>query len=367
MLFDNAGSLWCATDHGLYRAVGGNDDLLRFELVVDYAPSAQNMAAFADGDGRLWFGVRDALVEVLDGQVIKHSPPEKSYSEITGIVRDTKGRLLVAFGVNGVFEFLAGPDQSRGRWRQFLDPGRYKKVYNPIIDSSGKLWIASREGLIKYSQDDRPELYTTANGLSSNWVYTIAEDREGNLWVGTQGGGVCELMGESIVSYTAADGLSGSSVEKVIEARDGRIYASVSGVGAVEILGPRIEAVSHASHPRIEADNYLIVQDRRGDWWIGTSEGLFLTRGPRLHIGGRKLTKADGLAAGPINRLYEDEAGIMWVRVGDTFYKWDATAGKSVSFEPVSNSFNAVFHDRAGGLWVQTLVGPQIQRWVSEK
>ncbi|HYX30645.1 MAG TPA: two-component regulator propeller domain-containing protein, partial [Pyrinomonadaceae bacterium] len=62
-LFDSQGNLWCATDGGLFRASVDANGPQHFELILPYEGEIA-MAAFADREGRLWFGIENQLIEV---------------------------------------------------------------------------------------------------------------------------------------------------------------------------------------------------------------------------------------------------------------------------------------------------------------
>src|SRR5262249_14381888 len=159
---------------------------------------------------------------------------------VTSVTEDCRGRILAA-NEREVFEFVPPPDgnvdaRNRGQWRRvplILKPDQLIRAM--LGDSTGALWIATTDGLIK-CQDGKQALYTDAQGLSGDSILALAEDRDGNLWIGADGSGVCKLSGEQIISFTRTEGLPNQDVFRVIEDRRGRIYASVANAGFVEIV-----------------------------------------------------------------------------------------------------------------------------------
>src|SRR5262245_9051268 len=361
LLFDSADNCWCAADDGLYRAAHKESGELRFELVVPHREVADFMAAFADSKGRLWFGIVDQIVEIVEGQIITYSSPEGvGQATITSIAQGANGEVLLA-NPRGVFEFIE-PAQpvSRGLWRRFrvaLKPNQI--VHRMLLDSENALWLATQEGLIKYKESQT--LYTTANGLSDNITISLATDRYGTLWIGTWSGGVCKLRGEMIVSFTRSEGLPDQHVLKVIEDRHGHIYAATAEGGIVEIVGGRAEPVPGSQEPPLGGETTCFVQDRRGDWWIGTNHGLFLFKGPELQLRhGKKFTAADGLPGGTVEELYEDSAGQMWISASDRRLYYTAPDGtarahfKAGFIEAVQRPRPVTYiaGDLSGALWM---------------
>ena len=56
-------------------------------------------------------------------------------------------------------------------------------------DRAGDLWLGAVGGGVTRYTDGRFRLYTTRDGLSSDFVRCLLADRAGNLWIGTRGGG----------------------------------------------------------------------------------------------------------------------------------------------------------------------------------
>lgn len=67
-------------------------------------------------------------------------------------------------------------------------------------DSAGNLWIGTNDsGLFRYNPGDGSVYrFSTANGLATNYVHSMAEDPEGNLYIGT-GENICVVRGDSVV------------------------------------------------------------------------------------------------------------------------------------------------------------------------
>jgi len=376
LLFDADDNLWLATDAGLYRASPGQDRDLKFEPVVPHSGEGNARAAFADRHGRLWFGVAYELIEVVQGQIIKYGREDgvgRHY--VVSVVEDQQGRLLVA-NEHEVFEFIAPPDgESRGQWRPFpliLAPDQ--KVAVMEVDATGALWVGTRNGLIKY-RDGKQTLYTTAHGLSDNWILDLTEDRDGNLWIGTELGGVCKLSGAMILSITSTEGLPGQNVAGVMEDHRGRIYASISDGGLVEIVEGRAAPVPGSlAAPFVNSSPY---KDSRGAWWINTNKGLYRFEGPELQLRrGRKISAADGIPAGKVNASpfwVEDRFGRLWIMYyGDEdIYCLDPARPGRVAFEriPLNTTLPhdviRMIIDSAGTLW---LGGHEfIARWMKGK
>ncbi len=126
---------------------------------------------------------------------------------------------------------------------------------------SWTLWAAgARNGLA--APEGRFVNYGSAEGLSSNTVYAIAQDLDGFLWVGTRNG-LNRFDGAKFVSWKE------------------------------ELPAPRVNALA------IDRENRI---------WIGTTEGLCVKDGTTFTTG----------PEGNIRALLTDSDGFVWATVGDT-------------------------------------------------
>ena len=74
------------------------------------------------------------------------------------------------------------------------------------LDSAGNLWIGTGGGVSKFDGSTWTN-YTTADGMATNYIFTIAVDQNsGELWAGSCWG-VDKFDGSTWTLYTADDGL----------------------------------------------------------------------------------------------------------------------------------------------------------------
>ncbi len=362
LLFDSQNNLWCATDGGIYRAATGQGSDLKFEAIAPY--QAETQIAFADRQGRLWFGTRNKLIEIVQDQIIEYGPDDEvGRYPIERIIEDGQGRLNVANEWE-VYQFIPSPEsKGRGRWRKWPLTLKPDQGINTILsDSAGALWIGTWNGLVKY-HDGKQTLYTSAQGLSDSGILSLAEDRDRNLWIGTEGGGVCKLSSELIISFTRTEGLPNQNVRKVIEDMQGNIFASIQNGGLVRIVEEKAVPLRGSQVLPFSNFNERIMQDQHGDWWIGTDSGLFRFQGPELQLRrGQKFTAANGVVETSImTGLCQDPTGKVWVSPqGQGLCYFDPTRKGRLVCEHIPSSALASFSqgalrmigDRSGVLWL---------------
>jgi hypothetical protein len=153
--------------------------------------------------------------------------------------------------------------------------------------------------------------YTTADGLASDYVYSMLEDRAGNLWFGTHGGGVSRYDGVSWRTYTATDGLASIDVTSILEDRAGNLWFGTYGGGV-----SRYDGVSWRTYTATDGlasiDVTSILEDRSGNLWFGGNLGVTHYDG----VSWCTYTTVDGLAVDYVTFILEDHRGNLWFGAG---------------------------------------------------
>ncbi|MBD5376096.1 MAG: response regulator [Bacteroides sp.] len=141
-------------------------------------------AGYGTPDGNIWIGG-------INGPLTRYNINDGSYRYydedcIATIVTDHSQPL---FGGNkGVGRY--NPDTDSFEWTQTFDSIRIKYPVRVLLPDTitDDLWIATQgDGLIRYNrQTGHATLFTTAHGLSSNTIYSLARDNSGCIWLCTE-------------------------------------------------------------------------------------------------------------------------------------------------------------------------------------
>jgi ligand-binding sensor domain-containing protein len=249
--------------------------------------------------------------------------------------------------------------------------------------ADGTLFVGTKVGLSARRTDrvaGSPmfSTYAAAHGLPASGVEALAEDSAGNFWIGTDGSGAAKLVWNTFLTYTSDDGLAGSQIDSIFEDGTGKLCV-VTRRGGTDLYvnefgGRRFKAtrVNLPTGTRLlnwGARNQSMDRDGEGDWWIGTSDGLFrydkttrvsdLSRGPPP----RRYTERDGLSAGPVVSLFKDSSGRLWASTTgkrNGLARWDrgdhAFHQESAEAPWLPTSGVSLFaEDGSGGLWMGVL------------
>jgi signal transduction histidine kinase/ligand-binding sensor domain-containing protein len=274
---------------------------------------ARASSVYGDHAGNLWVGSENALWRWKPGPANRY--PLVNFESSHGIVETDEGVLVIA---------------ERDRLRQLV--GGKLVEYQPSIkrlntqfahmlrDRDGALWIGTLDrGLIRVHRD-QVDLFSRADGLSSNYVRGLLEDREGNIWVSTDNG--LDRFSYTAVSTISADhGLSEGTPWSVLPASDGSVWVgTVSGLNRLkdgritvyrkegrplprEQPGSARRVVTGAGLPHDLIQS--LFEDNRQRIWVSTHLGVVVFEHGRF-------SPIDGLRSG-VRAFAGDNAGNVWV------------------------------------------------------
>ncbi len=200
--------MWFGTkDRGLIRVEGNLTAASGRTLSIydksdgHYGPVGSNIYDVNSADpNRLWLSFVDGGIAYLDTSNDERkfisrrnliSFPTESAMRARHSIFDNEGRLLIASNI-GVFICENPSDKPENmRFRQMEDT-KDSRIYSMLLTGEGKLLVCSAgRGLLCFDSIDAAApatIYTTDDGLMSNFVYRAVEDENGCIWLATRNG-----------------------------------------------------------------------------------------------------------------------------------------------------------------------------------
>lgn len=341
-----------------------------------------------------------------DGSVHRRAVrPHRGGDEVHGVEIDGQGRLLVAHGFgafvvrDAAFAFapgdsrplaeLAVPFVSTDGEHHALPAGAppppvavIRTAGNPDAPSffssvrvaNGRTLFVSRTHAALLD-GDAVRLFDFSPWARAASLQAGAVDPGGNLWVGSAGTGALRVSTTAFETFGVEDGLVEERLNGIFRDRDGTVYVS-SQSGFHRWRRGRLEGFRWRLPPRVKFLGWglqqVVLRDRRGGWWLATTDGVLHWRGDFESLAGRPpdrvFARREGLCGDDAFRLFEDREGTIWVSTfGEcTLSSIDPTTfgirrfGEGDGVPRVAPS--AFAEDREGNLWVGLYSGGFLRR-----
>ncbi len=244
---------------------------------------------FEDSKGELWFGTLGKGVARYNGESLEYITKQDGLPDnaVTCIAEDDAGNLW--FGTQfGLSKFNGKTFENYAE-----DDGLvHFRVSSLLIDSKGILWVGTWNGVCRFDGSTfsefylpYPEIETTPNPDTKDWVTGIIEDSKGNIWIGCDGYGAIKYNGENFEHHTKKRGLNANTVQALQEDDLGNIWF---GMRVAEKDNPdenkrfgkggavKFDGDGYTYFPEIEGLHtngcFEIYKDRSGNIWLSTIE-----------------------------------------------------------------------------------------------
>lgn len=148
------------------------------------------------------------------------------------------------------------------------------------MDPGGLVWAGAFGGGLYCYDKGAFRRWTTADGLSTNHIWSILPEADGHVWLGTLSGGL-QTFDPATGKFSDIKGTSEIPLDYVlsmVRGRDGLIYAgTVCGIAVINPVDLSVSKITGSTREKQEFSNLNINQiayDSRGLLWVGTREGL---------------------------------------------------------------------------------------------
>jgi len=299
---DTGGSFWVGTYFGgVNVSYAASTPFMVYQSNKSTASIDNNVVSGIDGDEHhLWMGTEGGGVNELDRETgrfhfyknIPGDPGSLGSNLVKVVYRDRLGRVWVGTHGGGLDLY----DPVRHGFKRFLytpnDPVTLNSEINSLLlDSSGLLWVGTRNGLRFLRGADVTSLPGPAlpASLRGNQVRALLEDSRKAVWIGAFNGLFCFAGGVCRPVFAG-------SVNCLHEDVHGDIWVGTYFGGLSVFHRATGQWTTYTRKDGLPNDNVTgILEDKQGNLWISTGNGL--SRYP----GFRTYTRTDGLAANEFN------------------------------------------------------------------
>ncbi|MDE3152185.1 MAG: response regulator [Gemmatimonadota bacterium] len=266
VLQDRTGYLWLGTTEGIFRFDGASATPVAAPA-LDSLSAPQVLTLVRGRHGAVWAGMRRGGLFRFSGDTVQHWTTREGLPgiQVNTLYQDSTGTMWV--GTESGLCRIEGPrcravgdrgfrTLALGRgWDGGLLVGSYglfalrgdTLVRLPLLNASlyrvtsiaqganGATWVSTVAGLVRVTPPAAPgarpgvRIFTTRDGLPSNYILTAMAGGGDTLWVGTLGGGLAIRQGGRFLTVDASQGLTDDRVNAFARDRDGNVWAATSG------------------------------------------------------------------------------------------------------------------------------------------
>lgn len=302
---DRQGILWVGTNwNGLMKVVF-NEDHFFLKMPSDskrggVTPDNSVRALMEDKDGNIWASTKNGRVHIYDTMMSKIGELQsdgavkpgqgKDFGSIYSISQSPDGTVWLGSRRDGLFKLSRTSERHYSIQHFPIDRDSYyglngKEIFSVAPDSSGRIWLATFDDGLSYLDTATEEFISKKNRLHfptehRNRLRFVTHTGNGRLYAcGTLGIFICEDMSRAPEDLTFTNHLLSSGetsqsnvkdVQHMTVTQDGTVYACTYGGGFYrfpdKVLGTKDGMMSDFT--------LASVQDRSGNIWIATDDGL---------------------------------------------------------------------------------------------
>ncbi|MEI6524248.1 MAG: two-component regulator propeller domain-containing protein, partial [Bacteroidota bacterium] len=240
---------WVGTLLGIFEYNIQNNSFKELADIGETVNSNKFISSFAkDSIGNIWIGAWGNRLVIINPKTNKLITKEFNCSKVASIKTlfcDSKNQMWVATYGCGIYTINAGKiDFNRPQALNFKQYQYLKNddssistngIYALIEDAEGNMWAGNDKGLNKYSSANQKwtrfiDLNNLTNPNDSTEIRAFALDKKGNLWLGTNGWGIFRYNKKenNFTNYTTRNGLTNDYVYTLTTDNLGMIWVGTN-------------------------------------------------------------------------------------------------------------------------------------------
>ena len=334
-----------------------------------------------DSHHRLWIAY-DERTDIIDMRTMSRTTPRYQDADISRLLdklsvevySDSKGALWQVTG-DTIYRYTFDDEGAVAHISSIHYIGNVPDICIKDIDGNGTVWACVDGGLYRLAERGgkmvREDIAPAMSQLQGLYVTDILK-RGSKVWITTnQGLYAYDLYVRTLRGFhhtTDATSIAHDFTTALAETPDGRLM--VGSLRGVNILDEQHDSFSHwdnssASMP-LPSDFVQCLMVRDGQIWIGTETAGVVKLSPRpllLHNYAYSPTNPGSLSPRPVNAMYVEPDGTLWVGTVEGGLNRRASGGKDFEHwttqnSPLShNSISVLEADAHGQLWIGTWGG----------
>jgi signal transduction histidine kinase/ligand-binding sensor domain-containing protein len=328
------GDLWIGASPGLFRLMRGSTEALAI------VPNGPVPSVAVDQHGATW-AMLNSRKNIWIPSQSPGAEPELRPLQYGWFHAGRGGSFLLA-GTAGKLSRLAN-DGSTVPVAHF-EKRRFSSLCE---DFEGNIWAGvESHGLFRLRRK-QVRTHSTADGLLTDALTTIAEDNTGRVWLGTWGKGLFVSENGS-TDFRAVRPPALLMVTAFLERRDNSLW-----LGTYHGPSYWFMETQFVAQPNMGFGARAIYEDREGSLWIGT-----VRHGIERHQGKKvtRFTTRDGLSSDLVRCFAQDASGDMWVGTARGLHRISKDRVTPFNGEETlaRQTVLGLYADKRGAVWAGT-------------
>jgi len=394
---DSEGTIWVGTENGgLNKYIRARDAFVNYvyDASNPYSITSNRIwSLFEDKSKILWIGTKSGGLNKLDLKRKKfHNLSFNAgtnsgipYPSISALTGDSSGRIWIGTDGGGLCNWQPATNEfnyfrSKPFSKNTLSDD---EIWSICTDSKNRIWAGTHSGGLDMIElkDDKYQITNFLHrakdslSISNNQINAIIEDKTGNIWLATRNG--LNKLSENTYdgsftvkrffsNYSDTNSLSDNYITSVYQDHYGNIWAGTYSEGLNMIDEKNNKTIRFKSKPgdieSLSSNSITVIfEDHLGILWIGTSDGLNKFDLTKKIC--KRYYRDSGLPSNEIMGIKEDNSGNLWISTTNGLSKFDPTTENFINFDIsdglVNDGFNwnAAFKDIDGKLYFGTTAG----------
>lgn len=377
VLVDRQENVWVGTTDGLIKVTGypQNPQIIyyRHSTQLPVALSANFITALAEDKlGRIWIGTLNSGIDVYEpgnGQFMHINAAGENRKLVNNNVRRIQ--------VNQAGEIWVGTQEGITILNENLEHVRdlrqnddipesisQNSIHALFQDRLGSMWVGTYFGGVNYTYPVNTSFNVLRKReeqgyLNNNVISSIVEDELNNLWIGTEGGGL-NYFDRKTGRFTVykhdinnPHSIGSNLIKFVYRDRNGRIWCGThrSGLNMFDPVTKKFKKYLFKENDptTLNMEVLSIFEDRRGLFWIGTTQGTKVFNNTEAGLEERQDYLMDSEAMNyTAYRFFEDDKQRFWMTTSEGVYLLQQGRFKKITDE-VANCF---WQDSRSDIWL---------------
>ncbi len=336
---------WFCTGEGLFEL---NHGKLAFINPANLDSSTTYYTCLKDKNNVIWIGSGKGVIKCDSNKSATLFNTENGLvnNNIWKLFQDRENNLWFASNEFGVSKLNSERFHSYNSKKGLLND-EIKAVYE---DKLSQLWIGSKLGLSKFNTSLTTN-YTIKQFGGNTEIWDIVQDHTGNILVGTSNGLVVRNNNKfKRISNAEKNGIN--VIFSVLIDNHNQTWLGTQE-GIAKINYERIELVNATSN--IKKIVWKIYQDKKGLYWFGTDNGLYVYDNKHIN----HFTEKQGMTQQSVYGITEDLSGNIWLATNAGVYRYSnglftvITEKQGLS----SNNIYSIVSDQKGNVWAGSSLG----------